>query len=123
MSTNEIVSLIGVIFSAVALMVTLTVFFNNAFKDKFGEGGKSAKIESKIDFIKIQTELINAQNKEISSKLDSQNDRLIVVEQTVETAKIKDLPATIARIEETLKSNDGRITDIETRLRVKNTKE
>lgn len=123
MATNEIIALIGVIFSAIALVITVSVFFGNAFKDKEGAGNKSAKIESKIDFIKIQTELINAQNKEISSKLDSQNDRLIVVEQTVETAKIKEIPVEIARIEETLKTTEVRLNAVEKTLRQRNTKE
>ena len=123
MATKEIIALVGVIFSAVALIITVSVFFGNTFKDKFGAGSKEAKIESKIDFIKIQTELINAQNKEISSKLDSQNDRLIVVEQTVETAKIKEIPVELARIEETLKTTETRLNAVEKTLMRAKTKE
>ena len=115
MKTNEIISVIGLCFSGVLFITSIIVFFKNTAKDKVVQGEKSAKIESKIDYIKIQTELITAQSKEISRKLDSQNDRLIVVEQTVKDARLSEIPSTIARLEESVKSAHKRIDEIEMR--------
>lgn len=116
MNTNEIISIIGLCFSGILFVTSLIMFFKNTAKDKVGEGEKTAKIESKIDYIKIQTELITAQSKQISAKIDSQNDRLIVVEQTVKDANISQIPTTLARLDESIKSAHKRIDELETRI-------
>ncbi len=112
MNTGEIISLIGLIASATVCVTGTIVFFKNAGKDAAERGGKNAEILSKIDFIKVQTELISAKSNAISEKLDDQNARLIVVEQKAESAGLPDLPAKIARIEESLKSAHRRIGEL-----------
>lgn len=88
MDTGEIISLAALIVSAAVGVTGVIVFFRNLGKDAADQGGARAKIESKIDFIKIQTELISAKSNAISEKLDDQNARLIVVEQKVEAAEL-----------------------------------
>ena len=58
MTTGEIVSLIGLAISAAAFVTGSVVFFKNMGRDAADRGGRNAKLESKLDFIKIQTELI-----------------------------------------------------------------
>ncbi len=116
MKTSEIISLISLCFSGILFITTIIAFSKNVTKERVDEGEKSAKIEGKIDYIKIQTELITVQSKEISKKLDSQNDRLIVVEQTVQNAHINEIPTSIARLEESVKSAHKRIGEIDEEL-------
>lgn len=113
MKIGEIISLISLIVSVGVFITGLIVFVKDVGKGKVDDGERTAKMESKLDFIKIQTELINAQNKSISSKLDSQNDRLIVVEQIIASSNLSELPMKIARIDESLKSAHKRISEIE----------
>lgn len=86
--------------------------FQKSRQRRGGSGRARAKIESKIDFIKIQTELISAKSNAISEKLDDQNARLIVVEQKVEAAELCRLPEKLARLEEGLKSAHRRIGEL-----------
>lgn len=112
MDTGEIISLAALIVSAAVGVTGVIVFFRNLGKDAADQGGERAKIESKIDFIKIQTELISAKSNAISEKLDDQNARLIVVEQKVEAAELCRLPEKLARLEEGLKSAHRRIGEL-----------
>lgn len=116
MKTSEIISLISLCFSGILFVTTLIAFSKSITKERVDEGEKTAKIEGKIDYIKIQTELITLQSKEISKKLDSQNDRLIVVEQTVQNAHINEIPTSIARLEESVKSAHKRIGELDEEL-------
>lgn len=113
MTTGEIISLCGLLISAAVFVTGAVVFFKNLGKDAADKGGKTAKIESKIDYIKIQTELINAKSNAIAEKLDDQNGRLIVVEQKVEAARLPELSERVARMDEGLKDARRRIEENE----------
>ena len=76
MTTGEIVSLIGLAISAAAFVTGSVVFFKNMGRDAADRGGRNAKLESKLDFIKIQTELISAKSNAISEKLEVINHQL-----------------------------------------------
>lgn len=112
MKTGEILSLISLIVSVCVFVTGTVVFIRNIGKDKADEGERTAKIESKLDFIKIQTELINAQYTSISGKLDSHGDRLIAVEQIVAAARLSEIPAQLARMDESIKIAHKRIGEI-----------
>ncbi len=112
MTTGEIVSLIGLAISAAAFVTGSVVFFKNMGRDAADRGGRNAKLESKLDFIKIQTELISAKSNAISEKLDDQNGRLIVVEQKVEAANLPALSEKVARMDESLKNARSQLEEI-----------
>lgn len=117
MSITNVISIIGLFVSTGVFVTGLIVYFKDAGKERDGKSQRNAKLESTLDYIKIQTELINAQNKAISGKLDSQNDRLIIAEQAIASAKLTEIPERIARLDEGLKSANKRISEIEQQIR------
>ncbi len=112
MTTGDIISLVGLTISAAVFVTGSVVFFKNMGKDAADKGGRSAKLESKLDYIKIQTELISAKSNAISEKLDDQNRRLIVAEQKIAAANLPMLTEKVARMDESLKNVQKQLDEI-----------
>ncbi|PWM75257.1 MAG: hypothetical protein DBX59_02175 [Bacillota bacterium] len=112
MTAGEILSLVGLAISAAAFVTGSIVFFKNMGKDAADRGGRNAKLESKLDFIKIQTELINAKSNAIAEKLDDQNGRLIVAEQKIAAANLPALTEKVARMDESLSNTRKQLDEI-----------
>lgn len=113
MNVANTISLISLVVSAGVFITGVVVCFKDVGKERDGKNQRNAKLESTLEYIKIQTELINAQNKSISGKLDSQNDRLIIAEQAISSTHLTEIPEKLARLDEGLKSAHKRIGEIE----------
>lgn len=64
-----------------------------------------------LKYIKLQNETIIASNRAISDKLDSQSQRLAVVETVVKNSHLSELPERISKLEESVKSAHKRISE------------
>ncbi len=117
MTVTNIISLVSLLVSIGVFATGTAVYFKDAGKERDGKSRKTARLESTLDYIKIQTELINAQNKAISGKLDSQNDRLIIAEQAISSARLTEIPEKLARLDEGLKSAHKRLSEIENKIK------
>lgn len=117
MNITNIISFVSLLTSVGVFITGVAVYFKDVGKERDGKSQKNANLLSTLDYIKIQTELINAQNKVISGKLDSQNDRLIVAEQAISSAHLTEVPEKLARLDEGLKSAHKRLNEIESKIK------
>ena len=86
--------------------------FKKLNKEQKDKGEKEEKFNSKLDRLNDVSEA-NAKNLSIIvDKLDNQNIRITKLEQTVENAKLAEIPWKLSQIEASVKSAHHRIDEI-----------
>ena len=122
----KVIDTISFIFSCISALLTITglitFFVIKPRKKREDSQEKKAlaarelaieKTETKLslDYIKLQNETILAGNAKISEKLDSQSERLTVLETIVKSSHLAELPERVSKVESVAKSAHKRIDD------------
>lgn len=115
MTPTEILAIVLSIISGVVGVTSLITFASNRRARSRDDGAKDAIVNTSLDTIKLQNETLLQGNRQICDKLDNQNVRLSRLEQTVENARLCEIPKQIATIEASVKSAHHRIDDIAAR--------
>lgn len=123
MNGTQIATFVFSCLSALLTTTALVTFFiitphkeRKSSEQKAAEKARQNAVEVTEDkmllkYIKLQNETIIASNRAISDKLDSQSQRLAVVETVVKNSHLSELPERISKLEESVKSAHKRISE------------
>ena len=123
MNGTQIATFVFSCLSALLTTTALVTFFiitphkeRKSSEQKAAEKARQDAVEVTEDkmllkYIKLQNETIIASNRAISDKLDSQSQRLAVVETVVKNSHLSELPERISKLEESVKSAHKRISE------------
>ena len=123
MNGTQIATFVFSCLSALLTTTALVTFFiitphkeRKSSEQKAAEKARQNAVEVTEDkmllkYIKLQNETIIASNRAISDKLDSQSQRLAVVEIVVKNSHLSELPERISKLEEAVKSAHKRISE------------
>ena len=112
MTLTEILAIVLSVLSGVVGVTSLVTFASNRKSRSRDEGATDAIVNTSLDAIKLQNETLLQGNRQICDKLDNQNVRLSKLEQTVDNARLCEIPKQIATIEASVKSAHCRIDDL-----------
>lgn len=113
MGMGEVIALIGGCFGVIVSCTVLITWVSNRKSKYMSEGATEAQQNATIALIKTQYEEMLIRIDRISDKIDSQNDRLTKLEQTVKDANLADLAKQVVAISESVKSAHKRIDALE----------
>ena len=123
MNGTQIATFVVSCLSALLTTTALVTFFiitphkeRKSSEQKAAEKARQDAVEVTEDkmllkYIKLQNETIIASNRAISDKLDSQSQRLAVVETVVKNSHLSELPERISKLEGSVKSAHKRISE------------
>lgn len=112
MTVAEIITIAVSIISGLVGMTALITFVANSKQKTKAEGVKEANLKRDLDDIKRDVKDNLQETKDITRKLENQNDRLTKLEQIVKDTDLSTLPSRITKVEQKAKSAHKRINEI-----------
>lgn len=120
MTIGEIVAIIVSVLSGIVSVTVILKFAHEKKHDYRKEGANENDISKSIEVIRGQNNNLIESINIIFNKLDTQNIKLHKLEQTVNDAKLSEIPIKIAEIKESVKSAQHRIDRLESKENKKN---